>query len=420
MSDDRLAELVERRAGIVVPPGELPRLETRLAPRWRELGVSTLEGYLSLLEREQSGEEMRHLLSQVTVNESFLFRSPRQFELLREVVIPDLSRGAPERPLRVWSAGCARGEECVSLAVVLAETLGLDRSRPWTVTGTDIDEEALAAARTWSYGPRAIRQVPEELRERYFERQRERFVVTRAIRDRISYIPANLRQLGASDLGGPFQVVFLRNVLIYFRPEVQRSVVESAAERLAPGGYLFVGPSESLWSLGTDLRAHDLGGAFAYRRAGDSPASPTVRTTEAPRRPTNDAAMREQVVRAVAEHRDDQARELLERADCGRGDPTLQTARGLMAARAGEIREATRLYRAAVYLDPKLVQVRLLLADQLARRGRTGRAVAEYRTAVSLIERGNARALEGADELGLTPLDDVGQACRRALGNLLT
>jgi chemotaxis protein methyltransferase CheR len=413
---DRLGDFVERVAGIVIPPRDLPRIEGRLEARWRALDLPDVDSYLDRLERDPLGEETRRLLSLVTINESSLFRSPRQFEVLKETVLPRIRR-SHEGMVSVWSAGCARGEEAVSLAITLAEFFG-PGPQPWRVVATDLDQEAMAAARNWRFGPRATRLVPEELAQRYLRPRGDAMEVVGDLRRRITFEDQNLTQLPGVLAEYRFDVVFLRNVLIYFRPDVQRSVVEAVTRLMRPGAYLFVGPSESLWSLGLDLEPVDLGGAFAYRRTRGTVA-PEPETTPSPvgeKRPEDPSpSMRRRVVRAVAERRDGEARELLDRADCGRGDPTLQTARGLMAARAGDGREAIRLYRAVVYLDPKLVQVRLLLADQLLNSGRHGRALAEYRTAVSIIERGNGRLLDGWRDLGLHDLREVSRRCRDSL-----
>jgi chemotaxis methyl-accepting protein methylase len=190
---DRLGDFVERVAGIVIPPRDLPRIEGRLEARWRALDLPDVDSYLDRLERDPLGEETRRLLSLVTINESSLFRSPRQFEVLKETVLPRIRR-SHEGMVSVWSAGCARGEEAVSLAITLAEFFG-PGPQPWRVVATDLDQEAMAAARNWRFGPRATRLVPEELAQRYLRPRGDAMEVVGDLRRRITFEDQNLTQL---------------------------------------------------------------------------------------------------------------------------------------------------------------------------------------------------------------------------------
>ncbi|MEN8165652.1 MAG: CheR family methyltransferase, partial [Acidobacteriota bacterium] len=163
----KLMLLVERMSGIVLPDRELQRLTDWAGNRAAIRGFKDTNAYVDALRRDPESEEWRTLLSRVTVKESSLFRAPQQFRCLRENIVPELVASG-RKTLRVWSAGCARGEEPATLAVVLAECLaGIDVR--WSVVGTDVDADALEAARRARFPSRSVRRVPAEYLQRYFK-----------------------------------------------------------------------------------------------------------------------------------------------------------------------------------------------------------------------------------------------------------
>ena len=260
-----LARLVEEVSGNVVPPAHLPFLEQAAAARVRATGHRDLAAYVASLRRGALAGEWSALLPLVTINESYLYRTPQHFAALERVLLPALMAArADRRRLRLWSAGCARGEEPATLAIVLAETPAL-AGWDWRILATDVDEVALAAARGGRFGERAVANVPPGHRERHFERQGGEYVLAPALRSRIEYRVLNLVHEPLVAAGGPFDVLFLRNVLIYFRPESQRRVAAAVAQHLAPDGRLFLGPAETLWQLTDALEPVDLGDCFCYR-----------------------------------------------------------------------------------------------------------------------------------------------------------
>lgn len=454
-----LARLIETASGNVVPPGHLPFLAETAEKRVAATGCGDLPAYVRALAAGQLPGEWAALLPHVTVKESYCFRTPQHFARLAEVVLPRLAaRLGPGSALRVWSAGCARGEEPATLAITLAEAPAL-AARDWLVVGTDVDEEALAAARSGLYSERAVAQVPAPLLARHFARRGTVFELAPTLRRRIEYHAVNLVAEPLQVPHRPFDVVFLRNVLIYFRAESQRRVVAAVARSLAPDGVLFVGPSETLWQLSDELEPEDLGDCFCYRRkaaggqrppglanrgpvaaggeatrergerrppGGKAPARhERIRTPPAPRRAADErprarasepaGGTRERVERAarlVAADRLDSAAEAL--AEALRDDPTNAGAHvleGLVHDLAGRRERAIASYRAALYLVPDLFQARLLLAEALRSAGNLERAESEYRQVLASLADGRARAL---DELASLPLPDRAAAAARA------
>ncbi len=261
----QLAELVREETGNIVPPERHDFLEEIAERRRRALALPSAGAYLEKLAAGDLDREWEALVSLVTIKESYFFRAPQQFEAIREHVLPRLLRArAGARRLRVWSAACARGEEPATLAMLLAgepELAGWD----WSLVATDLDAEAVELARRGIYSERAVAQVPADLLARWFSRRGKLFELSPEIRERIDYRPLNLAHPPYDLPATEFDLILLRNVLIYFRRPLQRWVVGQVAKSLARKGYLFLGASETLWQIQEDLESVDLKTCFCYR-----------------------------------------------------------------------------------------------------------------------------------------------------------
>jgi len=431
-----LVRLIEEVSGNVVPDRDHDRLEAIAQERAREAACKDLESYIKLLKRDQDGAEWRGLLSRITVNESYLFRAPQQFAALAATVIPDLVKRRTSRLLRVWSAGCARGEEAATLAVVLSESPHL-AGWDWSILASDVDETTLAQARKGIYGRRAVANVPTDLLERYFEPRSGHFELQPRLRRRIEYRSLNLVREALQIPPSSFDLIFFRNVLIYFRPSSQQRVTRAVAATMADDGYLFLGTSESLWQLCPELEPVDLGSCFCYRRNPErerliaaasigsststanvpskkpAPANPVIKprpvsTTAPPRLAvsngtvvTREATHRMLVERLAGRDLDvatDSVREALRRFP---EDPVVRAFEGLCYDLDESPDAAIRAYRAALYLDPSLFQVRLLLARCLEIKGMAERARREKREVSALLAASEATTLPGSEQLGL-------------------
>ena len=273
----RLAHLVEEASGNAVGPAQAPLLAEAGRRRAAAGGFADLAAYVQALEGGALADEWRQLLPLVTVKESYFFRTPEHFRAVVEVVVPQLLVArAGTRRLRLWSAGCARGEEPATLAIVLAEVREL-AGWDWRILATDVDEEALAVAQSGVYGARAVAAVPEPLRHRYFRERGGKFHLSAHLQERLDYRALNLVHAPFDLPEQPFDVVFLRNVLIYFRPEAQQRLVQAIVPTVAPDGFLFLGPCETLWQLTDQLAPVDLGDCFCYRHPAPAPPpAPTV------------------------------------------------------------------------------------------------------------------------------------------------
>ena len=217
--------------------------------------------------------ELRNLLNLVTVTETCFFRDASQFRLLRERILPTLiaersaRAGGPKR-LRIWSAGCSSGEEAYSIAILLDE-MGVYRSLPgWDIEiiGTDLNTEALDKARRGVYAARAVRNVEGRLLDQYFVPDDKSFALCEAIRNRVSFEFGNLVKTPMPTTGLQ-DIVFCKNVAIYFSENVTRKLIEGLRGTLVPGGYLLLGHAESLWQNSEGFTAIEHERAFAYRKS---------------------------------------------------------------------------------------------------------------------------------------------------------
>jgi two-component system, chemotaxis family, CheB/CheR fusion protein len=218
-------------------------LMRRVQVRMQALGMNRFAAYLDFLQVDP--EEFTRLFNTILINVTSFFRDPANWEYLRDEILPDLLRAAgAATPIRVWSAGCASGEEAYSIAILLAEAMGSDAFRERVkIYATDVDEEALAQARPAVYGARAVEDVPAPLLERYFDRQDDRFAVNKELRRAVIFGRHDLIQdapISRVDL------LICRNCLMYFNTEAQSRILSRFHFALVPRGVLFLGKAETL------------------------------------------------------------------------------------------------------------------------------------------------------------------------------
>ena len=243
---EKISQLLYRLCGINLRTGKEELVKARLVKRLRFLGMESFDEYLRLIEEDPCGEELALMVDALTTNKTSFFREPEHFEYLRQEVLPAL--GQNRARMRFWSAGCSSGEEPFSLAMLLREELpGLDR-QDVRILATDISVETLGKAREAVYDEEILKDVPALLLQKYFTCTKSKpprtYKAKESIRKMIYFSRLNL--MDAWPMRGPFDVIFCRNVMIYFDKPTQERLVNCFFELLAPGGYLFVGHSESL------------------------------------------------------------------------------------------------------------------------------------------------------------------------------
>lgn len=233
-------ELVHRLAGISLSDSKRELVHARLSSRVRELGLASFADYRRLL--DAPGAEREHFLNALTTNLTSFNREADHFTYLRDVLVPRWRRAARNR-LRLWSAGCSSGQEAYSMAIVLAEALapGCD----WRILATDINSEVVACGAEGVYDEDDLAGLPGRHRGRYFVAHGNgRVRAVDALRARVSFRELNLVE--AWPMRGPLDVIFCRNVVIYFDRETQAALCERFAALQRGGGTLFLGHSESV------------------------------------------------------------------------------------------------------------------------------------------------------------------------------
>lgn len=253
----RLSRLVHDQCGIKMPPHKINMLEARLRKRLRSLGLTSYDQYCDYL-FGPGGEkgELVNLIDVVTTNKTDFFREAKHFDLLAETVLPRLlsSYGIGlQRPLRVWSAGCSTGEEPYTLAMVLSEFALTTPGFDFSILATDISTQVLEKARLAIYRQERAEPVPEGLKKKYLLRSRDpgksQVRVVPELRTKVHFRRLNFMD-ASFGLREPIDIVFFRNVMIYFERAQQTALLQRFCNVLPPGRYLFTGHSESLHGMG--------------------------------------------------------------------------------------------------------------------------------------------------------------------------
>ena len=261
---------VKKHIGVSFVHIKKATLQRKLASRVNSLGLESYNAYyLHLLRDKDNGWELRRLINTITVDQSAFFRHPKQFELLVNVLLPQVAtRKDTAKKLRIWSAGCATGQEAYSIAMVVNEMFKEDHTWDIRILASDIDTDALKLAYKGLYPKKSIQQIPTEYLNRYFRRGTGKdsgfFLVREALKKRLLF-----RRLNFVDFDFPFRspvdIIFCRNVMIYFDIEVKKRLIDNFFRLLERDGFLCLGASESL--IGVNDRFASVG-HFTYQKKG--------------------------------------------------------------------------------------------------------------------------------------------------------
>ena len=246
-------------AGIKLSDAKKPLVTGRLAKRLSVRGAASYGEYFSLLASGQDPGEVQVAVDLLTTNETYFFREPKHFDFLRTKILPSHSKTAG---FRVWSAASSSGQEAYSISMLLGDKLG---DSPWEIIGTDISTRVLERARAGHYALEQAKHISQDYLSRFCLKgvgaQAGTLLVERGLRARIKFMHANLNRTLPQI--GEFNLIFLRNVMIYFDAETKRDVVKRVTSLLKRGGHLFVGHSESLNGINDSL---DLVAPSIYRK----------------------------------------------------------------------------------------------------------------------------------------------------------
>jgi len=238
-----LARLVYDRAGITLHDGKRALVTARLQKRVRAGGYETFTAYVKFVEQDPSGDELVALLDAISTNHTSFFREPQHFELLTSRIAPEVG----PQGIDIWSAACSSGEEPYTIAMTMADALGA-RVSGVRILASDLSTKVLAAARIGVYRMDRVEGLPREVLRRHFEKGLGAQAGLARVQSRLASLVKfdRLNLLDVGDLGRRFEVIFCRNVMIYFDRAVQQRVVSMLERHLKPGGWLFISHSESL------------------------------------------------------------------------------------------------------------------------------------------------------------------------------
>lgn len=262
-----LASFVRERSAISIGPGKEYLVESRLNPVARAVGLPDIAALVGELRRPFPNPTVKDkVIEAMTTNETSFFRDHHPFDALRTTVVPDLmkQKGAT-RKLRVWSAASSTGQELYSIAMLLDSQFPLLSGWDVTLHGTDLSNEVLAKARAGRYSSLEVnRGLPAPLLVKYFTREGANYVIDESIRKRAKFDRINLADVWPAM--PTFDIVFCRNVLIYFELDVRRRILDRIRKNLTPGGYLFLGSSESTVGLVDGFTAVRVDNTVVYRK----------------------------------------------------------------------------------------------------------------------------------------------------------
>ena len=397
-----MRDLIESRCGLRFDDSQRGSLSSSVAARMQLLGLINEDEYLDRLRGAVPTlveTELRNLLNLVTVTETCFFRDAAQFSLFREHIVPTLmaeraANGHGSKKIRIWSAGCSTGEEAYSLAITL-DAMGIFRSHPdWLIEiiGTDLNTEALERARCAVYTERAVRQVPGRLLDEYFVRDAKTFTLKDAIKARVTFEFGNLARTPMPSTG-PQDVVFCKNVAIYFSDDVTRKLIGGLRDTLTPGGYLLMGHAESLWQMSDIFSLVERDRTFCYKKSGPV-TKPIVSGSRTPVRPKADTTADRSVP----------------------PDPSAQYDSCLAAFRAGDWDAAEFALNALVASCPTFAPALLLLGGVYAHRGRFDEAMRQAQAVLKVSDlEPRAHLLLGMIAERRRRPDEALQSLRRAL-----
>ncbi|MFC3609294.1 protein-glutamate O-methyltransferase CheR [Stutzerimonas tarimensis] len=243
---------LEKTSGIQLGANKQYLVSSRLNKLMEQQGIKSLSELVSRIQSQPRGGLREQVVDAMTTNETLWFRDTYPYEVLKQRILPELIKAAPGQRLRVWSSACSSGQEPYSLAMAFDE---FERSNPGQlragvqILATELSGTMLAASKAAEYDSLAIaRGLSQERLQRYFDvKEPGRWVVKQPIRSKVEFRPLNL--LDSYAALGKFDIVFCRNVLIYFSAEVKKDILRRIHGTLKPGGYLFLGASEALNGL---------------------------------------------------------------------------------------------------------------------------------------------------------------------------
>ncbi|MBB1251412.1 protein-glutamate O-methyltransferase CheR [Rhizobium sp. G21] len=264
----RFAEYFYRRTGIHFDASKRYFVDRRLSDRIAATETQDFNGYFRLLRLNPTGSETQILTNLMTVNETYFFREAYQFDCLTDSILAEVVRyKSANDPIRIWSMPCSSGEEPYSLAIHLMEHWPHIDRYDVEILGSDIDTSILANARTGIYSPRSVQGVPPHQLKKYFTKLRDgNWQISQDLRDSVEFLRANLNQPADVARFTRIDVIFCRNLLIYFDDMSRRAAAEAFYETMSPGAFICLGHSESMSRISSLFKVRRFGSTIVYQK----------------------------------------------------------------------------------------------------------------------------------------------------------
>ena len=253
----KLSTYINSELGIKMPPAKKVMLQSRLQKRLNELKSASFRDYIEFIFSDEGREELVNVLDIVTTNKTDFFREPLHFDFLTEKVLPEFAMGNGRSVLKVWSAGCSTGEEPYTLAMVLSDFREINRDFDFNIIASDISTRVLKKAAEAIYNEDRVASMSITSKKKYLLKSKNKIKRTVRIvpelRSKVKFIQMNFMD-SSYVTDTLFDIIFCRNVLIYFDRKTQEEVINKLCTRLKPGGYFFLGHSESITNFDVPLK----------------------------------------------------------------------------------------------------------------------------------------------------------------------
>ncbi len=259
----QIRDFIYEKSGIFIADSKKYLIENRLAKRIQERKLNSYDDYLMLLLYGNSSEELTKLFDAVTTNETFFFREPQQFNVFVDHLVPNLINKQSSKDLAIWSAACSTGEEPYTLAMLLIERGYTIKNK---ILASDLSEGSLESARRGIYNSYSIRNIPTQYLQKYFKANGHLYELSPVIKNTVKFMNINLVDEKKMKLISGIDVIFCRNVLIYFDDRAKKKAVSLLYNSLKPGGYLIIGMSESLHNITMAFKPLVINKVVVYQR----------------------------------------------------------------------------------------------------------------------------------------------------------
>lgn len=253
----QLSKFIQENYGIKMPPSKKIVLQGRLHKRLKKLEIPDFKSYCDFVFSKEGQNEIIHMIDVVSTNKTDFYREPVHFEFLADTLLPGYYANNRHKKLKAWSAGCSSGEEPYTMAIVMQEFRESNSGFDFEIVGTDISTLMLQNGANAIYKEEKINIVPNPLKKKYFLRSKDRdnpkVRVSKNLRDKVAFRRLNFMDSNY-DINEMFDVIFCRNALIYFERDNQEIVINKLCQKLKPGGYFFLGHSESITNMKVPLK----------------------------------------------------------------------------------------------------------------------------------------------------------------------